>query len=73
MRIGNSCWIILFFLWMTVHHAMAKDDREDDGALHRLSSEELMEKGRNNFSPGGLLADNDPQKAALPFLHLSIQ
>ena len=50
MRIGNSCWIILFFLWMTVHHAMAKDDREDDGALHRLSSEELMEKGRNNFS-----------------------
>ena len=59
MRIGNSCWILLFFLWMTAHNAMAKNGRESYDALHRLSSEELMEQGRNNFSqrnPGKALA-----------------
>ena len=59
MRIGNSCWILLFFLWMTAHNAMAKNGRESYDALHRLSSEALMEQGRNNFSqrnPGKALA-----------------
>lgn len=59
MRIGNSCWILLFLLWMTAHNAMAKNGRESYDALHRLSSEELMEQGRNNFSqrnPGKALA-----------------
>lgn len=65
MRIGNSCWIILFFLWMTAHNAMAKNGRENYGALHRLSSEELMEKGRNNFS------QRNPDKALACFTIVS--
>ena len=65
MRIGNSCWIILLFLWMTVHHAMAENGRENDAALHRLSSEELMEKGRDNFS------QHNPEKALACFTIVS--
>ena len=61
MRIGNSSWIILLFLWMTVHNAMAKNSRENYGALHRLSSEELMERGRDNFS------QRNPDKALACF------
>ena len=46
-------WMTLLCLLLTVCGAMSKNTQNNYKALHQLSSEALMEKGRNSFSKQG--------------------
>lgn len=52
-RIKIGRWMASLCLLLTVCSAMAKNTQDNYKALHQLSSEALMEKGRNSFSQQG--------------------